>query len=145
MEQLLDITEIEKRQLNYATFGVRFAAMLIDGVILIVVQNVVKYFFGYGYNDDDAFLILSSIIFYWLYFAGMESSGNQATLGKLAVGIQVGKENGERISFTAATIRHFGKFISAVILGFGYLMMIWDEKKQTLHDKMARTFVFSKK
>ena len=38
-----------------------------------------------------------------------------------------------------ATGRHFGKLLSALIILIGYLIMIWDEKKQTLHDKMADT------
>jgi uncharacterized RDD family membrane protein YckC len=31
--------------------------------------------------------------------------------------------------------------VSAIILLIGYLMMLWDDRKQTLHDKMAATLV----
>lgn len=34
-----------------------------------------------------------------------------------------------------------GKFLSAIILGIGYLMVIWNPKKQALHDKIAKTYV----
>jgi uncharacterized RDD family membrane protein YckC len=57
------------------------------------------------------------------------------------LGLKVTTTNGERISFGQATGRHFGKYISTIILFIGYLMMIWDDKKQTLHDKMANTLV----
>jgi uncharacterized RDD family membrane protein YckC len=49
--------------------------------------------------------------------------------------------NGHRISFANASGRFFGKYVSAIILLIGYLMMLWDDKKQTLHDKMAGTLV----
>ena len=48
---------------------------------------------------------------------------------------------GVAATFGQATGRYFGKILSTVILFIGYLMMIWDEKKQTLHDKMANTLV----
>ena len=71
----------------------------------------------------------------------LESGAKQATLGKRAMGIKVTDVNGNRISFGQATGRHFGKWISSIILLIGYLMMLWDERKQTLHDKMAGTLV----
>jgi uncharacterized RDD family membrane protein YckC len=77
----------------------------------------------------------------WLYFSLMESSKRQATLGKLALGIQVTDMDGKRVSFGKATGRHFGKFISALILFFGFFMAGWTEKKQGLHDMMAGCLV----
>ena len=70
-----------------------------------------------------------------------ESGPNQATLGKKALGLKVTSLTGDRISFGQATGRFFGKYVSAIILFIGYLMMIWDDRKQTLHDKMAGTLV----
>ena len=52
--------------------------------------------------------------------------------------------NGERISFGKATGRYFGKIVSSIILGIGYLMVIWSDKKQALHDQMAGTLVLKK-
>jgi uncharacterized RDD family membrane protein YckC len=82
-----------------------------------------------------------SILVNWLYSAFLESSENQATLGKRALGLKVTDMNGNRISFANASGRFFGKYVSAIILLIGYLMMLWDDKKQTLHDKMAGTLV----
>ena len=79
-----------------------------------------------------------------IYFAFMESSARQATLGKQALGIIVTDLNGNRIYFGKATARYFGKFISGLILGIGYIMAGFTEKKQALHDMMARCLVVKK-
>jgi uncharacterized RDD family membrane protein YckC len=80
----------------------------------------------------------------WLYFAAMESSSKQATLGKMAVGLYVTDMDGNRISFGRATGRYFGRIISGLILCIGYFMAGFTEKKQTLHDMMAGCLVLSK-
>lgn len=77
----------------------------------------------------------------WLYFALMESSKYQATLGKMALSMKVTDESGKRISFGRATGRHFAKFLSTIIILIGYLMIVWNKKKQGLHDKLAHTLV----
>lgn len=82
-----------------------------------------------------------SIIIQWLYYALMESSSKQATLGKMALGIKVTDMNGNRISFGRATGRFFGKIISGLILNVGYIMAAFTQKKQALHDLMANCLV----
>jgi uncharacterized RDD family membrane protein YckC len=78
------------------------------------------------------------------YSAAMESGNAQATIGKQALGIKVTSTTGERISFTNALGRNAGKWLSDIILLFGYFMMLWDERNQTLHDRMASTLVVKK-
>jgi len=77
-----------------------------------------------------------------VYYSLMESSSRQATIGKTAVGIRVGDENGDRISFMNAVGRTFSKIISALILLIGYIMMVFDDRNQALHDKIASTVVY---
>ncbi len=73
----------------------------------------------------------------WLYFALLESSPQQATVGKLALGLRVTDLYGRRIGFVRATGRFFGKIISGMILDIGYMMAGWTARKQALHDLMA--------
>jgi uncharacterized RDD family membrane protein YckC len=80
----------------------------------------------------------------WLYFAIMESSSRQATLGKMALGIVVTDISGRRISFARATGRQLGKIISGMILYIGYLMIAFTQRKQGLHDIMAECLVVVK-
>ena len=85
--------------------------------------------------------IIIAVIISWLYYSLMESSQRQATLGKLAAGIKVTDLNGNRISFLQATGRYFAKILSGLMFGIGYLMIIFTEKKQGLHDILAGTLV----
>lgn len=173
---------------TYAGFWKRFAAGIIDGIIIQVV--IILVVTGY-YNSDavsqelmsgasqeqiDGFARgLGSLIgffSYWVYFAAMESSSLQATLGKMAFRIKVTDVNGFRVSFARASGRHFGK-LSGMPLGMGILLMAlfatlpqpifvallllsiltWQfpvaivpftAKKQGLHDMMARCLVVNK-
>ena len=84
------------------------------------------------------------IVSFWLYYALMESSKYQASLGKMALGIKVVGANGEKISFGRATGRTFAKFISHMILYFGDYMAGFTEKRQGLHDLMCATYVVDK-
>jgi uncharacterized RDD family membrane protein YckC/Tfp pilus assembly major pilin PilA len=80
----------------------------------------------------------------WLYFAVCESSRWQATPGKLALGLVVVDGFGRSIGFARATGRYFGKYVSALILGIGFLLAGWTERKQALHDLMAGCCVVRK-
>ena len=71
-------------------------------------------------------------------------SAKQATLGKMAVGIYVTNERGERIGFGRATARYVASILSALILGIGYLMVAFTDRKQGLHDMIAGTLVFKR-
>jgi uncharacterized RDD family membrane protein YckC len=80
----------------------------------------------------------------WLYYALMESSPRQATLGKMACGFVVTDLQGHRISFGQASGRYFGMIVSGLTLGIGVLMCAWTERKQCLHDVMAGCLMFKK-
>lgn len=77
----------------------------------------------------------------WLYEALMESSSYQATLGKMIFGLKVTDLYGNRIDFARATGRHFAKFLSAMILCVGFIMVGFTERKQGLHAMIAGTLV----
>lgn len=89
-------------------------------------------------------LYLVLIVITWLYFALMESSKFQGTVGKIAIGIVVTDMEGNRISFARATGRYFGKILSGLILMIGYIMAGFTERKQALHDMLAGTLVWKK-
>ena len=119
----------------YAGFWRRFLAALIDGILLGIVGGILT-----SQMDQTASGSISTIIG-WLYYAGMESSSRQATLGKSLLGMTVTDLRGQRISFLRATGRYFAKFLSALILMIGYIMAAFTERKQALHDKLADTLV----
>ena len=71
----------------------------------------------------------------------MEASKYQATLGKIALGIIVTDESGNRLSLPMAFFRNLGKIISTVLLYIGYIMAGITSKKQALHDVMVGALV----
>ena len=77
----------------------------------------------------------------WLYYGLMESSSWQATLGKKAIGLKVTDLEGKRISFARATGRHFAKFLSALLLNLGFLIIAITSRKQGLHDLITDCLV----
>jgi uncharacterized RDD family membrane protein YckC len=139
---------MESFEPEYAGFWIRFAADFIDKIILfipqlalnplIMVESIAEM------GERLALYFLVSIALNWLYSAGMESTSNQATLGKMVVGLKVTNMEGEPISFLNATGRHFAKKISTITFTIGFIMAAFTAKKQALHDLLAKTLVIIK-
>jgi uncharacterized RDD family membrane protein YckC len=110
-------------QIEYASFGERLAARIIDTIIIVIPSLFIP------------------IVPSWLYFAFMESSDGQATIGKKALGLIVTDLEGRRIDFGRASGRYFGNFVSVLTFFVGYLVMLFNPKGQCLHDMMAGTVV----
>lgn len=173
-------------EMHYAGFWRRAGAYVIDSFLLFLVSLGVVFTglavhlqsTGETLRPDPEFLqsqieaiavpleIANSVIV-WLYFALLESSRWQATLGKRAIGLAVTDLAGRRISFWRATGRHLGKFIAlqflasflllsryastpfhyaliAVLTLFGLVSFVLaglTQRKQALHDMMADCLV----
>lgn len=136
----------------YAGFWLRFAAGIIDwlvclvgGALLGAILSVVLLSDLTG-NPDKVEAILNGfgIIIIWIYYSVMESSPTQATLGKMACGIEVVDLNGRRIEFSRATGRYFGKFISVFTIFIGFFAIAFTQNKQGLHDILAGCLVVKK-
>jgi uncharacterized RDD family membrane protein YckC len=78
---------------------------------------------------------------YFLYETLFTSSSMQGTLGKKVCGLKVTDLNGARISFGKAAGRYFAKILSGIILGIGFIMVAFTERKQGLHDMIVGTYV----
>jgi len=143
---------------GYGGFWIRVVAAIIDAVILRVVVSPIHVIFGslglmggmgsipHPFHLGLALLgggiaFIALLFGSWLYEALMESSSYQATLGKMIFGMKVTDLHGNRISFERATGRHFAKWLSAMLLGIGYIMVGFTERKQGLHDLVAGTLV----
>jgi uncharacterized RDD family membrane protein YckC len=138
-------------QNTYAGFFRRFVAFLIDS---IAIRIALLALLGFDVRDEihishwgllNLFSISTLIgeLLVAAYFVGMESSSWQATLGKRLLGIRVTDTSYRRISTGTALIRHFSKYLSAVIFMLGYIWVIFDDRRQAWHDKLAGTYVIS--
>ena len=124
---------------RYAGFWTRVVAAIIDAIIIGIAGSLVGMLFGGPENSQLPGLL--SMVIAWLYGAYQESSKTQATIGKRIMGLVVTDMQGKRLTFLNATGRHFAKYISAIILCIGYLMVAFTPKKQGLHDMIAGTLV----
>lgn len=133
---------------QYAGFWRRVAAYIIDSIVIGIVAQLLITIVGFGIDSFAAIQAIYgaiNLVGGWLYYAIMQSSSNQATLGKMALAIIVTDSAGNKISFARATGRHFAKIISTIILLIGFFMIAFTKKKQGLHDMLADTLVIQKK
>ncbi|BBP88885.1 hypothetical protein BsIDN1_25030 [Bacillus safensis] len=87
-----------------------------------------------SYYGTDLFFYIGAILMgtvvTWLYYAIMESSKLQGTLGKMALGIKVTKVTGEKVTFGRATGRFFAKGFLSPILYIGYIIFFHRKKNK---------------
>ena len=136
------ISGIFIRIMTYAGFWRRFVAILIDSVILTFVSFALHFAStrqSAGPSTFSLFMVRVAVV--WLYYALFESSDKRATPGKMAMGLVVLDYAGQRLSFTRASVRYFSKMISGVLLGIGFFMVAFTERRQALHDMIAKTLV----
>jgi uncharacterized RDD family membrane protein YckC len=153
--QILKEGAVVPGALVYAGFWPRFAAKLIDWVLLGIVSFVLGAVIGLlfpaprnpqnigPYMISQALVMLVNIGFgasYVTWFLGKHG----ATPGKMALGIKVVLSDGRPVSYTRAFARHFAEWISAIVLMIGYLMVAFDDKKRALHDRICDTRVVRK-
>lgn len=138
-------------QVAYAGFWRRFLAYILDGIILNIAGYVIGLIFLMAILSSDGnestFSGISALVGFVigvLYFTLFESSPKQATPGKMAMGIKVTDENGNRISLGRAIGRWFAKIISILIIFIGFIMIAFNAKKKGLHDMLAGTLVVLK-
>ncbi len=155
------------RATAYAGFWLRFVAHIIDG--LIVGTGVMALFIPLilltggaaqlavlqdhrGGPPDPVIIasmlsvlftfIAAALLVTWLYYAYLESSDWQATVGKRVMSIYVTSLTGQPITFLHATGRYFSKIVTGLIpFGIGYIMAGFTERRQALHDMIAGTLV----
>ena len=129
-------------QVVYAGFWRRAVAVLLDSLILMVVNGLLGTIFAFG---GDNMLNIGQIItsflgiVYYVYFIGNRGQ----TLGKMIMKIKVvSLDTDKPVGYLKAFLRDIvGKILSGLVFGLGYLWSIRDAKKQTWHDKIAKSVV----
>lgn len=127
----------------------RLYAFLLDATLVSVLGKIV--FLALRLDDSfvpgklvPSFDSLSSIValaILWFYNVLLVKYYG-ATVGKMALGLQVVKADGGPLDWFTAILREtVGKMISAIPAGFGFFWVAWDAKKQGFHDKIADTLV----
>lgn len=136
----------------YAGFWRRFAAVIIDGFIVMPILVLLLYVVSGGELSQDALendpfahfdpllsvaidvSLFALVVFFWVRFLG--------TPGKLLMGCEIVNANtGEPLSIARAMLRYFAYLASALPLLLGFAWIAFDRRKQGLHDKIAGSLV----
>ena len=142
---------------NLASFWTRLLAYFIDYIITSIAFSffvptsifvVYKRLLNNTYTLDDISIysqfLFATFIVVVIYNAICEASPMQGSIGKRLCSILVVDADGRRLSFIKAFFRNLGKFVSGMVVGIGYLNILWDEHHQAWHDKFAKTYVLNK-
>jgi uncharacterized RDD family membrane protein YckC len=148
----LDVTAVS---LVYAGFWQRFAALLIDGLIVgvaTVLCGVLLMVLAVSTQSGVGAMLGLLLLFYVAafiisaaYFTLLESGELGATYGKRLLGLRVVNIAGERISTGRALGRWFAHWITNCTFYIGYLMQPFTANKQALHDMVSSTVVIEAK
>lgn len=122
----------------YAGFWKRLGGNLLDAVIALVIGVVIG-----GISllllpgvAGGAVNLLVAVGYYVIL------NGTGGTWGKRIVGLRLqDAETGEDIGYVRAFVRYIVAIASAIVLFLGYFWVLWDDKKQTWHDKAAKSIV----
>ena len=142
--------------MNKADFGPRALAWLGDMLAMLALASIISFILasavGLTAGRDNTFLniISAALIAIWgvaltvlqfVYFGYFWSKDGQS-LGMRWLHVRVVRQDGEPLSFWRAGFRGtIGYAISALVFYVGYLWALWDDEKETWHDKLFGTWV----
>lgn len=142
----MDFEELNTTE--YVGFWRRAAASIVDTLLVVVVTGIVLYAtYGdeYIHNQDKMYLGTMDLIMqtlfplaftlaFWFYLA--------ATPGKLLLSAKIiDARSGQAATRWQLFGRYFAYFVSIIPLGFGFIWIAFDKRKQGWHDKLAKTLV----
>lgn len=126
---------VDMAAVEYMGFWVRFAAWVVDVVILSIAEIAVT-------AIGLAFLSIVIDLAYVVLFIGLKGQ----TPGKMALGIQVVDQRGNVPGIGRAALREIvGKLISLIVIFLGFLWIGWDKQKRGWHDHIGGTYVVRKR
>jgi uncharacterized RDD family membrane protein YckC len=149
-EQLRDMQSgIDRTRLNYAGFGKRFGALIIDRLIVFAPLYVLFLVVMFSTMDSKgepspwAMLLLIPMIFAMpLYDALMIQYRNGQTIGKRALKLRVVRIDGSPVTAGQAWGRAAMRFLlEGCISIIDYIPALFTEEKTTLHDMASGTRV----
>ena len=134
---------------EYAGFWRRIAAFMVDAMLISIVIGIIfplnnrlplnwesHWYFILLVGISNILSILAIVaygVIFW-YWRGQ-------TFGKMLLNIKILRGDGSNVSFGYALLRYLGYGLCILTLGIGFLWIIFDSRKQGIHDKIADTVV----
>lgn len=143
--------------LKFTGVGKRAMAFLLDLLIIFVLTYllsfILKLFFlifggikGTDTFEESVILIRSVIAFVisFMYFSFLTSTSLSSTLGQFFLKMKVVDHEENHITLPNSIGRYFATYLSFLSLGLGLFMALYNQNRQTLHDKLCKTFVIDR-
>jgi uncharacterized RDD family membrane protein YckC len=140
----------ESLQGHYAGFASRFAAFVVDVVVLTGIFELALAAINFtasivtgkdiAYSRGNLWVVIGYVVWGFIYFAHFWGL-NGRTAGGALFGLQVLTEDGGDVSARRAVARTLAFPLSFLILGLGFLGILLDSQRRALHDIIARTVV----
>jgi uncharacterized RDD family membrane protein YckC len=124
---------------TYAGFWIRFGAALLDGILIGIAMGILGAVLGLDRGTANLLNLIAGVA----YFGALEGGASGQTLGKQACGIRVvdATTGQPGIGVGRAIGRYFARWLSTIVIFLGYFWMLWDDRKQTWHDKLVTSVV----
>lgn len=141
------------RKANLASFWWRLLAYIIDYIMIIigamilgVIYFTIKAFAGGTVTAEDnaaneGIYNILGVALMIIYHSVCEATTLRGGIGKVACKLSVVDVDGNRLTFGKAFSRNAGKLLSSLVLGIGFLRILWDDHNQAWHDSIAKTYV----
>jgi uncharacterized RDD family membrane protein YckC len=135
-----------------AGFISRAEAFVVDLIILAIVTYGANFLFDLIYNffvrmifrswpapsgQFAPWVSLFITLAYFIYFWDIVG----ATPGKMIFGLKITRLDGGDVSFARSVVRFLGYWVSAIVFFLGFFWVIFDNRRQSWHDKLADTRV----
>jgi uncharacterized RDD family membrane protein YckC len=111
-----------------AGFWIRMGALLIDMILIAVIIAILD-------AGGEFWLIVLAA------YGALMWKLKGTTIGGLVCGLKVVRRDGAELNWDTAIVRALGCFLSMVVVGLGFLWIVFDEDRQAWHDKIAGTLV----
>lgn len=144
---------------DYASFWARFAAFLIDSLIVAVLQSAFAPLIAFGFiqpwfwwtnsfsNEPDVLGLwflgtggLLLIVIAGAYFVAFWTRRGQ-TPGKMAMGIKIVTGDGSEPTVEQSLLRYLGYIVCCVLWYIPFLWALIDSRNQGIQDKFGGTIV----
>jgi uncharacterized RDD family membrane protein YckC len=121
-------SNVELNALPRAGFWIRMGALTIDALIVAIVVN---------WLEPTGHLFLIALAGYGALLWKLKGT----TVGGIVCNLRVVRTDGRDIEWETAIVRALGCFLSLIPAGLGFIWMVFDNNRQTWHDKIAGTVV----
>lgn len=111
-----------------AGFWIRMAALLIDAIIIGIVFSALHSAEG---------IFLPALAAYGAIMWKLKGT----TIGGILCNLQVVRLDGRELDWGTAIVRALSCFLSLAVAGLGFLWIVFDNERQSWHDKIAGTVV----